>query len=488
MSKITRRSFLEQTLYSAAAGLAAAQSIASARGAEPATAPSARGSANERVAVAVIGLHARGLAHIQGYADDQSVDIVAICDVDTDQFAKPQQMLKDRGRPPAKEYQDIRKLLEDKDVQAVSIATPHHWHALAAIWAMQAGKDAYVEKPVSHNISEGRRIEQARAKYGRVCQAGTQTRSNRAAHEAIQFIQDGKIGKVLLSRGLCYKRRPSIGHFDDSAAPSSLNYDIWLGPAPVRPFNKNRFLYNWHWNWAYGNGDLGNQGIHQMDIARWALKDQTLASSVLSVGGRFGYTDDGETPNTQLALYDFGGGPQILFEVRGLKTDSLQGVMIGNIVYGTEGMVAFGVKDGGIVHLDKDGKLVSKFKGGELNHFSNFASAVRSGKQEDLHAPILEGHYSSALCHMGNISYRLGSPESFDAVNKAYSGNEPMTESLKRFEQHLEKNALQLKDLHCQSGPALAFDPKAENFGSNAAANALLTREYRAPYVVPAEL
>jgi predicted dehydrogenase len=486
MSKITRRSFLEQTLLTAGAGLAAARLLPAARADAPTPAPSGRRSADERVSVAVIGLHARGLSHVTAYAEDQSVDVVALCDVDEAQFTKPQQLLKDHGRTPAKQYQDIRKLLEDKDIQAVSIATPNHWHALAGIWAMQAGKDVYVEKPVGHNVSEGRRLEQARIKYGRVCAAGTQSRSNRAVREAIQFIADGKIGKVLLSRGLCYKRRDSIGHFDDSTAPASLNYDIWQGPAPARPFNQNRFLYNWHWNWAYGNGDLGNQGIHQMDIARWALSGQTLPISALSVGGRFGYVDDGQTPNTQLAFYDY-GGPQILFEVRGLKTKPLNGLMVGNIVYGTEGMVAFGFNEGA-VHLDVNGKLVSKFKGGAMNHFSNFTAAVRSGKQADLRAPVLEGHYSSALCHIGNISYRLGSPESFEAVSKALASNEPMTESFKRFEKHLEDNALQLKDLHCQSGPSLSFDPKAENFGDNGTANAMLTREYRAPFVVPAQV
>lgn len=485
MSRITRRSFLEQTLLTAAAGLAAAQSAAPARGEAPATAPSKRGSANERVAIAVIGVHGRGLAHIESFADDQSLDIVAFCDVDEAQFAKPQQMLKDRGRPPAKQYQDIRKLLDDKDVHAVSIATPNHWHTLAAIWAMQAGKDVYVEKPVSHNVSEGRRLEEARVKYGRVCQAGTQSRSNRSIHEAIQFVHDGTIGKVLLSRALCYKKRDSIGHFDDSAAPATLDYDMWLGPAPLRPFNKNRFLYNWHWNWAYGCGDIGNQGVHQMDVARWAL-DQTLPTSVLSVGGRFGYTDDGETPNTQLAFYDF-GGPQLLFEVRGLKTEPLQGLKIGNIIYGTEGMVAIG-ENAGAVHLDKNGKLVSKFKGPAMSHFGNFAAAVRSGNQADLQCPVVEGHYSSALSHLANTSYRLGTPDAFEAVAKALADNEPMSESFNRFEKHLEENSLKLKDLHCQAGPALAFDPKAENFGTNKEANAMLTREYRAPYVVPAAL
>jgi predicted dehydrogenase len=486
MSKLTRRSFLEQTLATAAAGLAAASLASSSRGDETAAAPKPRPSSDERIRHAVIGLNGRGQAHLESFSDDQSCDIVAICDVDTSMFKKSQQNLKNRGRSPAKEYQDIRQLLDDKEIQSVSIATPNHWHTLAAIWAMQAGKHVYVEKPVSHNISEGRRLEQARVKYGLVCQGGTQSRSSKAISEAIKFVHDGGIGKVSLSRALCYKGRKSIGHFEDSTAPETLNYDIWQGPAPVRPFNKNRFLYEWHWNWAYGNGDIGNQGIHQMDIARWSLKDQTLPTSALSVGGRFGYVDDGQTPNTQLAFFDF-GGPQALFEVRGLKTEPLQGVSVGNIIYGSEGMIAvsFGGKT---VQLDKEGKVVKTFKGGDVSHFSNFINAVRTGKQEDLHAPVLETHYSSAMCHMANTSYRLGTPEAFEAVNKSLADNAPMTESLTRFEKHLEDNALALKDLHCQSGPALTFDPKAENWGANEAANAMLTREYRPPFVVPATL
>jgi predicted dehydrogenase len=484
MSKLSRRSFLEQTLATAAAGIAAARLISPARGDEPAPAVSGKVSANEKVSVAVIGLNGRGQTHIENFGGDESVDVVAICDVDTVQFAKTQQKLKDRGRKPAAEYQDLRKLLEDKSIDAVSIATPNHWHSLAAIWALQAGKDVYVEKPVSHNLFEGARLEEARVKYGRICQAGLQWRSNKAVEAAIKYVQEGKLGEVTLSRGLCYKRRESINHFEDSTAPETLNYDTWLGPAPVRPFNKNRYIYNWHWNWAYGCGDIGNQGVHQMDLARWALKDKTLPNSVLSVGGRFSYVDDGETPNTQLAHYDF-GGPQLMFEVRGLKTGPLMGASIGNIIYGSEGMVVIDDKAMSVV-LDKAGKLVSKFKGSDTNHFGNFIKSVRSRKQEELHTPVLEGAYSSALCHLGNISYRLGSPESFEAVNKAMAENQPMTESLTRFEKHLEENKLVLKDIQCQVGPALAFDAKAQNFGSNAAANAMLTREYRAPFVVPA--
>lgn len=484
----------------AAAGLAAAQM---AHGAETSQAPGdSKGEAKpeptekvakaDRTRIAVIGLHQRGTdGHIAGFINDDRLEIVALCDVDTSQFKRPQQKLADKGRPVAKTYQDIRQLLDDKDVQAVSIATPNHWHTLAGIWAMQAGKDVYVEKPVSHNVSEGRRLEQARVKYDRVCQAGLQSRSNRATQEAIKYIHDGNIGKVKLSRGLCYKRRKSIGHFDDSTPPATLAYDIWLGPAPVRPFNKNRFLYEWHWNWDYGNGDVGNQGVHQMDIARWAL-NKDLPNSVTGLGGRFSYSDDGQTPNTMLTLYDYGDA-KLLFEVRGLETAGIpintfkKPMLIGDIVYGTDGFVAISGDYDSAVAFDKEGKLVKTFKGNG-NHFYNFISAVRNHKQEELHCPVLEGHYSAALCHLGNISYRMGNQEQFNPVPKDVAASTDLSEAYKRYEDHLKQNKVAIDKITESVGPKLEFDANGENFGSNSQANAFLTRDYRAPYIVPAEL
>jgi hypothetical protein len=348
---------------------------------------------------------------------------------------------------------------------------------------MQAGKDVYVEKPVSHNVTEGRRIEQVRAKHGRICQAGTQSRSNPAHQHAVQYVREGHIGKVLLARGLCYKPRKSIGHFDDSPAPSGVDYDLWLGPAPRRPFNKNRFHYEWHWNWDYGNGDIGNQGIHQMDMARWALGTE-LPSSVISFGGRFGYVDDGQTPNTQVALLDYDTVP-ILFEVRGLPTPPMLGVNVGAIIYGTEGFVAMGNEDSdSAVVFDSEGKKVKAFKG-IGNHFFNFVSAVRSRKQSDLNAPILEGHLSTALCHLANISYRLGKPQPFAVRAGAIGEQIDLVEAFGRFDQHLADNILALREMTYQLGPRFKFDPQAETFESSEAANALLTREYRDPFVVP---
>ncbi len=493
MNHPTRRSFLEHTLAVAAAGFAAHR--ASAADDPPHAAPPApprRGSPNGRIGMAVIGLHGRGLTHVDEWTYDDDLDIVALCDVDPSTFGKAQDTLRNRSRPASRQYQDIRKLLEDKDVHAVSIATPNHWHSLAALWAMQAGKDVYVEKPVSHNVSEGRRLEQARVKYNRVCQAGTQSRSLKSVQSAIQFIHSGGIGKVLLARGLCYKRRETIGRFPDSAAPGEVAYDLWLGPAPVRPFNKNRFHYNWHWNWDYGNGDLGNQGVHQMDIARWALNAK-LPASAFSLGGRFGYDDDGQTPNTQLTVSDY-GDTSILFEVRGLPTPGLVGVTVGNIIYGTEGFVAFNSEDdSAVLAFDNAGKKTHAFKGSG-SHFANFLTALRSRSQSDLNCPILEGHFSSALCHLGNISYRLGEEQSFGPRLPGADRSMDLAEAFGRFEQHLAdsiddlKKPLRLQSIAYHIGPKLEFDPQTEMFGKNEKANALLTRDYRAPFAVPVTL
>ena len=483
MARITRRSFLEHSLIVAAAGLAAARRTSGARTDQVASSGGGSIEQRSRVGVAVIGLHGRGLEHVDAYTYDDGVEIAALCDVDESTFASAQAKLRERGRPAARQYTDLRRLLEDKQVDALSIAMPNHWHALVGIWAMQGGKDVYVEKPVSHNISEGRRLEQARLKYNRICQAGTQSRSSTAHRQAIQYIRDGKIGRVLLARGLCYKRRKSIGHYPDGPTPRGVDYDLWLGPAPQRPFNQNRFHYNWHWNWEYGNGDIGNQGIHQMDIARWAL-DKGLPPSAISLGGRFGYVDDGQTPNTQLALLDYGDA-QVLFEVRGLESPPVMEVSVGNIIYGTEGFVALPNEDAGYaIAFDNKGAVVQKFRGGG-NHFANFIAAVRSRRQSDLNCPILEGHLSSAMCHLANISYRLAGPQSFGPRTDALGDNVDLREALGRFEQHLADNALRLREMSYQLGPRLAFDPRSETFAGNMKADALLSREYRRPFVVP---
>ena len=490
MSRFSRRQFLHESFFRASMTAAAAALAAGGHDPADAAAPRERqekSSPNERVRIACVGVRGRGMDHVRGYLGQPDAEIVAVCDVDLGVTGKAVREIQER--PPGKEvrvYQDIRKLLEDKEVDAVSLALPIPWHALASVWAMQAGKDVYCEKPVSHNVSEGRRMVEAAQKYGRICQAGTQARSARATRDAIAYVHDGKIGKVTLARGLCYKRRDTIGVKPDGPVPEGVDYDLWLGPAPKRPFNPNRFHYNWHWMWDYGTGDLGNQGIHQMDIARWALKKEGLPKSALAVGGRFGYEDQGETPNTLLAHYDYGDA-DLIFEVRGLSTQGEKGVNIGDIVYGSEGYVVFTSNYGSAAAFDRDGNKVADFRGGG-SHFRNFLDAVRSRKTSDLNAPVAEGHLSSAVCHLGNVSYRLGEQVPFSDKKKRFGDDEEAYATFARFSEHLGASGVPLADAKYRVGRKLTVDAKKEDFGRDRAANALLTREYRTPFSVPSRI
>jgi predicted dehydrogenase len=476
---LSRRRFLEDSLLAASATILTAKfPVESSAGEAPCTASA---SPNEQIHLAVCGLNGRGAAHIDGYIKQPDALIVALCDVNLDIANRRADEVEKKGKPRPLVYQDLRKLYEDKQIDAVSMALPIHWHSLAAIWAMQAGKDVYVEKPVCHNLYEGQRLVETAQKYQRICQAGTQSRSHKACRDAMDYIHSGKIGKVVLARGLCYKPRGSIGIQPDSPVPDGLDYDIWLGPAPKRPFNKNRYLYNWHWNWDYGAGDLGNQGIHQMDIARWALGKDRLPNRVMGLGGRFGYVDQGETPNTELAFYDYGDA-HLTFEVRGLPTGPYWGAKIGNIIYGTQGYVVFTDSYGTAAAYDNDGHPVMKFSGGG-DHFRNYLDAVRSRDASQLHAPVHEGYLSSALCHLGNISYRVGSPA--DSIPRPVQADKESLDAYRRFTYHLEENGVSLKGTPCRFGRLLDLDPKSQTFRNDSEANALLTRNYRAPFVIP---
>jgi predicted dehydrogenase len=463
---LSRRQFLSHSTMAAASA---------------ALAPRTFGSPNEVLRVAVTGVRGRGLDHVKGLLALKDVEIVAICDVNSNILDKAMKAVEQKqGKKPAY-HQDFRKLIEDKSIDAVTIATSNHTHALLAIWGMQAGKHIYVEKPVSHNVWEGRKIVQAAGKYNRICQTGTQSRSMKGFQEAIQFLKDGKLGKIKLARGLCYNPRPSIGHTEDSPVPAGIDYNLWLGPAPDRPFNTTRFFYNWHWFWDYGNGDLGNQGIHQMDIARWGLGRNELPKKVISVGGRFGYKDDGETANSQIVAYDYGDGPQIIFEVRGLETAPYKDVKVGVVFHCADGYLAFSRSEA--TAFDKGGTEIQKFKGGG-DHFQNFVDAVRSGKASDLRAPIEEGHLSSALCHLGNISYRLGGLHAMYKV-RPFGDNEDAADTFDRFKDHMVANDVQPDQTQITVGRTLTVDPKTERFVDDDEANRMLTREYRKPFVVP---
>jgi predicted dehydrogenase len=379
--------------------------------------------------------------------------------------------------------------MDDPNIDIVTIATPNHWHSLAAIWALQAGKDVYVEKPVSHNVSEGRRVVEMARKHNRICQAGTQCRSMPGSIQAIEHVKSGKIGEVKLARALCYKPRGSIGPRGKYPVPAGIDYNIWSGPAAMADVTRPKFHYDWHWQWEYGNGDLGNQGIHQMDVARWGLGVNDIGQSVVSFGGRFGYQDAGDTANTQVCVHHY-GDKTLIFEVRGLKTEPLKGATVGNIFYGTDGYVVLTAYNKGAA-FDLAGNVVETFAGGSDSlHYANFVEGVRSRKHELLNGEILEGHLSSALCHLGNISYRLAEPISFgDAKAKIeqFSPKAEVVETFERFSAHLKDNNVDLASVKLNVGPQLPIDAKMERFTGELAgkANPMLTREYRAPFVVP---
>jgi predicted dehydrogenase len=485
MQSLSRRKFLKTSALSAASlsllprvGLSANARVL---------------GANDDIRVAVIGFNSRGQDHIASLRNLKGVRIVAFCDVDSAVLARETKKAEDRGETVTA-YDDIRKLLESPDVDAVTIATPNHWHSLAAIWAIQAGKDVYVEKPVSHEVWEGRQLVNAARKHNRIVQTGTQSRSSPALREAIQWIHDGNLGKIKLARGLCYKHRPSIGKTTGPQhVPATVNYDLWCGPAPMEPLRRAKLHYDWHWVWPTGNGDLGNQGIHQMDIARWALGETALSPRVFSIGGRLGYEDDGTTPNTLIVYHDYPAAP-LLFEVRGLPSttdsknmDKYRGESIGVVVDCEHGYLTIPASYKTVDAFDKDNKPLKKFEGSG-NHFENFIAAVRSRKSSDLHADILQGHISSALCHTANISYRLGKSMSPDEIRSAIKDNAEMTETFGRMQEHLGANAVDLSKTPASLGSFLKMDPAAERFTNSHAANALLTREYRKPFVVPEQV
>lgn len=483
MSKRNRRQFLEESMLATAAAVAANSAGRVFADEEPQSK-----SPNERMNVVVMGAKGRGGSHIGAFAGRKDTVVTYICDVDRDIGGnRAIEVGKRQGGVTPKFEEDIRRVLEDKSVDIVSIATPNHWHSLAAIWAIQAGKDVYVEKPVSHNVSEGRRVVQFARKHQKICQTGTQCRSNPGLIQAIDYVKAGKIGELKVARGLCYKRRPSIGPKGIYEVPANVNYDLWCGPAPMGPLTRRQFHYDWHWQWDFGNGDLGNQGIHQMDIARWGLGIDELCKSVFSYGGRLGYEDAGETANTQVVVCDY-GKQSLVFEVRGLETKQYKGAGVGVIFEGTDGYLVIPSYDTGVA-FDKDGNEVAKFTG-SADHFANFLSAVRSRKHSDLTADIEEGHLSSALCHLGNISYRLGEQL---GVEEAWKKIEPAKTSdnakdtFERTMAHLKDNKLDMASIKLGVGPVLPLDPKSERFTSSDEANKMLTRDYRKGFEVPGE-
>jgi|SRR5579883_191379 len=486
MDIFTRREFLNRSAIIAAAAAAGSHTLLAAD--KPT--PTAAKAQVDKLRVAVVGVRGRGMSHVKGFLGKNNCEIVTVCDCDEAVIGSAMKSIEGKQGKAPKYEKDIRKVVENKDIDIVSIATPNHWHALMAVWAMEHGKDVYVEKPATHNVREGAIMTAAARKYKRICQVGTQSRSNPGMRQAIEFVRSGKIGKVDLAIGLCYKPRGSIGDtglkMGEQKPPATMDYDLWCGPAPYklprRKTGNGTVHYDWHWMWDYGNGDLGNQGVHEMDKARWGLAKTTMPSGVFSFGGRFGYIDDGETANTQLCVFDY-GAEKMIFEVRGLKTDAYKSAKVGNIWVGTEGYVVCPNYAGGVAY-DKDGKELAKFSGGDDQfHFDNFVKAVRSRKVEDQNCDIAEGHLSAALCHLANISYRLGT-ETPIAKAEGASSDKNVKEFATAMLAHLKANKVDVENTMGRLGPALAINIKTEKFEGGdktltEKANAMLFREYR---------
>ncbi len=460
MKTTDRRKFLKTTTTTTAGLLISAPVLKSGF---------ANKSPNDTINVAVAGIRGKGGiygggGHYLNYCKMPNVRVTTLCDIDERLFPEAVKNVEKFGGNTPRTVVDFRDLLEDKDIDVISVAAPDHWHSLLTIWACQAGKDVYVEKPVSYNIDEGRKMVQASRKYNRIVQAGTQNRSNEVVKEAIKFLHDGKLGDIYMGRAIVYGHRGDIGHVKDGPIPEGVHWDMFLGPAPYRPFNKNRFHYNWHWFWDTSTSEFGNNGTHYMDLIRWGMNKHVHPVKIHSTGGFYGWDSDQEIPNLQLASYEYEDGKIIEQEVRSLYTNSEFDEKGGCFFYGTEGWMYlgggefktyFGTKDepgpslnSSDVQLptlkniaDADTNDSVKVRRLEYTHFSNFIDCVRSRKWEDLNAGILEGHMSTVFAHLGNISYR--------------------------------------------TGRKLTFNPSAEKFIDDEGANSYLTRNYRYPFVVP---
>ncbi len=415
--------------------------------------------ANDRVRIAVVGIHGHGFgSHIGNYPFLPNVEVAALCDIDENLFPERLKWFEQKTKPAPKTYVDIRKLLEDKSIDAISVATPNHWHALAGVWACQAGKHAHIEKPFAHNVFEGRKLIEAAKKYNRIVQQGTECRSSKAYQDAMEFMRSGGLGEVYMAKGTCYKWRDTIKRTPEEPVPPGVHYDLWLGPAPERPFSRNRFHYNWHWNWDYGNGDIGNQGVHEMDIARWGL-GVTLPTRVTSMGAHVMFDDDQQTPNVQMAMFEFpnpkGGGDKkkiLQFEVRHWITNyegdfgKAPDNNIGNIFYGSEGYLVMhaGRWQSFLGRKREPGPSGQETGNTDRQHYQNFVDAIRANDPSIVRGNVEEGHYSCSLIHLANASYRLGR--------------------------------------------SLNFDPVAQQVVNDDEANRMLTREYRKPFVVPQQV
>ena len=504
-ARTNRRTFLRRGTAVAATPLLTPLAVHTAIAAEP---------AKEVVNVAIAGLNGRGGEHVRGFLKDPRSRITAVIDVDPSAAKQRLDGIEEKQGSRPVVFDDIRKTLDDPNIDVIACATPNHWHALMGVWAMQAGKDVYIEKPISHNIHEGRALVAASEKYDRVFQTGTQCRSSEAIRDAMQFIADGNIGTCNFARGLCYKRRKSIGPLGDYAIPEGIDFDLWSGPATLTDprVTRSKFHYDWHWQRHYGNGDLGNQGPHQTDIARWGLGLDRHPQAILTYGGRLGYqaerndptyVDAGDTANTEVSIYDY-GDKTIVFETRGLdvtesagpEVDAMFGKgggnKIGVIFYGEDGYVAQTSYHRAAV-FDRDLQLVKEFTTTGVGdaHFANFLDAVMSRDRSATHADAMTGHLSAAVSHLGNISYYLGERnrvgvEAIAEALQSIDSRDDDEQTLRNTVAHLKANGVDLAQTPLSLGPKLTFDPESETFVDSDDANEMLTRAYREGFEVPA--
>ena len=532
MSRLTRRKFLKHSLAFAGA------TFAIGRYGRPVL------GANDRINVGCAGIRGRGSSHIGEYMKMKDTQITWLIDIDSRTFGghqgriekqlvadlckernikqlpQPKAAKKEMSEEEKAEFkkqqaaskqqfeemkklvessmpkvtQDVRKALEDKELNAISIATPNHWHSLMSIWAVQAGKDVYVEKPLSHNVFEGRKLVEAARKYERIVQHGTQSRTNSGWAKAAALARSGKLGKLLVSYGWASKPRGGIGTKEPKEPPKEVDFNIWLGPAPVQPYHENLVHYNWHWFWDFGNGEIGNQGVHEMDKARWALPDEALTKpiKILTMGGRFGWNDQGQTPNAHLTVFDY-GDYQLVYEACNLtsngdkKKDIPPTAIVSNAFQTEKGEITPSgfTPTGGKREPLPDVEFSMGAGGG---NFENFIKAVHSRKHEDLVGDVLQGHLSCVLCHLGNVAYRLGKVVPFAESRKVFAGNDAALAALEKMEWRMKSRDIKIDDsLKYCVGPVLTFDQEKEQFIGEGAeeANKLLTRDYRKPFVVP---
>jgi len=496
----TRRNFLKKSIAASAATCIPANNLFL-------SSKSGVLGANDKINLGVIGCGSlvkrgdQGKVHIERFRQIPGVRIIALCDVDENVLNREVKKFTDRDEK-VRSYVDVRQLLEDKDIDAVTIATPDHWHALITVWACQAGKDVFVEKPASHNIWEGRKMVEAARKYNRIVSGATRKRTEKGLKDAIEYIWAGNLGRVKIVRCYSYGMRKSIGKVSSpTKLPGNINYDLWCGPAPLEPLMRENLHYDWHWVWSTGTGQIGNGGIYVLDAARWVLRQDCLPNKVMSIGGRFGYEDDGETPNTQVVYFEYSNAP-ILYELRCLPKskefqDERWSKSMDHTFKGLDSRFIIQCQDGYFSN-SRDGNWIYDNKNKRIQQFStdkedlmvNFIDAVRSRRKSDLLSEIEDAHLSSALCHMGNIAHRVGKGHSQDVVKEIIDGKMEMLdyyESCISCIDHLSANEVNLKKTPLMISPMLKTERGKEIFTGEFSdqANKFTRRTYRIPYVVP---